>query len=306
MTFTKEITNNDESIPLILLNARSVKNKQDKLEQSILGFPSLPIVLVCETWLACNDSNMLLPCANCFTIYRADRDRAYGGVAILIPKQIPSMLVDKPLQCNEFESVWCRLVLKHGENVDIGMYYRPPRPSNRMMPNKLMDHLNKVVTFKHPTIIAGDFNYPGIEWCNNTPSHQNGQNVFLNYMNDAGFTQLVTFPTRNNNTLDLLLTNEVNLVQNVELGPKLSDHESITATINILSTVVRKTSFRDYKRANFDAANNAIQALNWNAIFHNKQPDQMWSAFMDHISHISTTSIILSLITIFQMLFKLF
>ncbi len=209
-----------------MINAQSIKNKKDKLENLLLGFPCLPILGICETWMKPDESNNLFPLADQYSIYRCDREKGHGGVAILIPGSIPSMAVHKSVQCRDFETIWCRLVMKN-KNVDIGILYRPPRPHNQSMPNKLIDHLKRNIDSRVPTVLAGDFNFSGIDWVNNTSSRQNGQNFFLDYINDSGLSQIVDFPTRKQNTLDLLFINEPHLLQCVELGPKVSDHETI-------------------------------------------------------------------------------
>ncbi len=235
----------------MLLNAQSVKNKKNQLEQLIFGFSTLPILLITETWLKTLDSNMYFACANDYTIYRSDRERGYGGVAVLIPRTIPSAALNRSVQCKDFETVWCRLVLDQ-DNIDIGVIYRPPRPHSPTMPKKLIDHLSYVNNSRNPTIVAGDFNYGGIDWLNNVAARQNGQNDFFEFFNDSGFSQLVNFPTRNQNILDLMFTNEVNLIQGIDIGQKISDHETVVAKLSIQFVSSGKTSFRDYNHADFD------------------------------------------------------
>ncbi len=144
------------------------------------------------------------------------------------------------------------------QNNSIGVIYRPPRPHTPSMPKKLIDHLSFVHNTRNPTIIAGDFNYGGIDWLNNVSSRQNGQNDFFEFFNDSGFSQLVNFPTRNLNILDLIFTNEANLIQGIEIGPKISDHETVIAKLAIQSVSSGKTYFRDYKHADFGAIQNTL------------------------------------------------
>ncbi len=269
----------DISVPIVLLNTQSVKNKKNQLEQLLIGFSTLPILMVTETWLKTLDSNMYFPCANNYTIYRSDREGGHGGVAILIPGTIPSAALHKSIQCKDFETVWCRLVLDKN-NIDLGVIYRPPRPPSPNMPKKLIDHLSFAFDSGNPTIIGGDFNYSGIDWFNNVSSRQNGQNEFLEFFNDSGFSQLVNFPTRNQNTLDLLFTNEDNLIQGTEIGPKISDHETVVAKLSIQSLVSKITQFRDYKHANFENIQAAVVAIDWVTILSDTDPNILWNKFL--------------------------
>ena len=54
--------------------------------------------------------------------------------------------------------------------------------------------------------IAGDLNLPCIDW-NFYTSGSSLSNIFLDFILEFGFTQLVDFPTRGQNTLDVFLTN---------------------------------------------------------------------------------------------------
>ncbi len=259
--FESKVTKNlvIDTIPIVFINSQSVKNKKDDLERLILGYNRLPILCLCETWLAKGESNMLLPLSNCYSVFRSDRERGYGGVAIMIPKPIPALETGKSTQCNNFETVWVQLTFSH-KPIFIGMIYRPPRPHCQSMPYALINHIKSCLKPEVPTIIGGDFNY-SINWADNTSNNQNGQNHFLEFINDNGLSQLVTFPTRHQNLLDLVFTNEANLIQAVEAGPKISDHETVSAQLTIERIVSEKITYRDFKSANFAAVNNAFSLL---------------------------------------------
>lgn len=91
-------------------------------------------------------------------------------------------------------------------------FYGPPDQT-------IVDYLDKAKEklsylrkrFKHAVlIIGGDFNLPDIDWSNNTVSskfypHRVNQ-TFLNLHQDLGLEQVVDFPTRKDNTLDLIFT----------------------------------------------------------------------------------------------------
>ena len=52
-------------------------------------------------------------------------------------------------------------------------------------------------------------------------------------MNDHGLEQMVHFPTREKNTLDLILTTLPGLFQDVHSPAKLSDHDIVSGTLKI-------------------------------------------------------------------------
>ncbi len=151
---------------------------------------------------------------------------------------------------------------------------------------KLIHHFSYVISLvlpsRNPTITAGDFNYGGIDWLNNVSSRQNGQNDFLEFFNDSGFSQLVNFPNRNQNILDLVFTNEDNLIQGIEIGPKISDYETVIAELSIQSVSFGKSYFRDYKHADFGVIQNALKVIDWATILTDDDPNISWKSFLKY------------------------
>ena len=254
------------------------------MESIIVNFDILPIIFLVETWLRKDEVITFLPFVNLYTVYRSDREKGHGGVAIFVPKTLPSTVIAKGIVCKEFESIWCRLILSK-KNIDLGVIYRPPRRHSEVMPRKMNEHIQNSLKGSNPTIIFGDFNYGDIDWQNNTSPNQNGQNIFLNFMNDVGFSQLIDFPTRNLKILDLLFINEPNLVQSVDIGPKISDHETVTAVVTIQVKANEKVKFRDFKNADFTTIAKDLVSVNWEKIFCHKSTNEMWISFVEIISH---------------------
>ena len=59
-------------------------------------------------------------------------------------------------------------------------------------------------------------------------------------MNDHGLEQMVHFPTREKNTLDLILTTLPVQFEDVHSPDKLSDHDIISGTLNIFIPPIKK------------------------------------------------------------------
>ena len=55
----------------------------------------------------------------------------------------------------------------------------------------------------------------------------------IDIMNDHGLEQMVHFPTREKNTLDLILTTLPGQFQDVHSPDKLSDHDIVSGTLKI-------------------------------------------------------------------------
>ena len=57
--------------------------------------------------------------------------------------------------------------------------------------------------------------------------------MLIGIMNDHGLEQLVHFPTREKNTLDLILTSLPGQFQEIHSPDKLSDHDVVSGTLKV-------------------------------------------------------------------------
>ena len=85
--------------------------------------------------------------------------------------------------------------------------------------------------------LCGDFNLPDINWDSNTiTGHQYSlsmNQLFLDLFCDLGLTQTVDKPTRENNILDLFLTNNNNLIKSCSVVSGTSDHHVVVVESNV-------------------------------------------------------------------------
>ena len=111
----------------------------------------------------------------------------------------------------------------------------------------------------------GDFNYPDICWKNNTAAHISSIK-FLECVEDCFLIQMLDVPTRNEALLDLLLTNQENLLCNISISDSLgcSDHNIVEFGI-LLSTLKAstKTKVLDFRRANFIPLRAQLGGILW-------------------------------------------
>ncbi len=78
----------------------------------------------------------------------------------------------------------------------------------------------------------GDFNFPSIDW---SMQSANGTDItFLDLIDDLYVFQHVTFPTREHNSLDLVITSDPSMVSHIQSIGALgsSDHESILCNVH--------------------------------------------------------------------------
>ena len=86
-------------------------------------------------------------------------------------------------------------------------------------------------------VIMGDFNYPNIDW-NNLHTTRDGLDFMILIM-DNFLCQHVNFPTRENNILDLFISSDPTIVNNLQCVGKLgsNDHVLILAELNFKTCV---------------------------------------------------------------------
>ena len=87
--------------------------------------------------------------------------------------------------------------------------YRPPMSDETYMDCVKNALLTSCHMFsKMPIWIGGYIDLPDIEWStDHQPLHTHDQLLFFNASTNTGLQQIVNFSTRNNNTLDVVLTN---------------------------------------------------------------------------------------------------
>ena len=105
---------------------------------------------------------------------------------------------------------------------------------------------------KLPSVhVLGDFNFKDIDWpyrlnkSGSTLSQSEGK-ILIDIMNDHGLEQMVHFPIREKNILDLILTTLPGQFQDVHSPDKLSDHDIVSGTLKIFIPPVKKPRRKVY------------------------------------------------------------
>ena len=129
-----------------------------------------------------------------------------------------------------------------------------------------------------------------IDWSNLCSPSDGVHDTLLNFTVQQGYSQLVTQPTRNNNILDLLLTNEPVSICDVSVQEPFStsDHCQVCFKVFVeqLSNEEKYSNgdsyFRCWNAADYDSMSAYFSTINWDRLFsYNLTVDSMWSAFSD-------------------------
>ena len=200
-----------------------------------------------ETWM---DEEMVGdPEIKGYKLYRGDRShREGGGTAIYIKEEFEAQKIAE-LSTNEVEMVAVFIEKLNILNIVI---YRPPNSQGKNFLEilKTVKEILKKTKAPEPTIIiTGDFNFPFLEWkrgrhggCEWKKKTETGatreeklQFERLNEeMDNLGLVQAIEESTRGKNTLDLIYTNEISMIIQVEvIKSNLSDHDRVELTTNI-------------------------------------------------------------------------
>ena len=141
--------------------------------------------------------------------------------------------------------------------------------------------------FSESTILAGDLNFPFIEWdeegdsvifqkrSGSTKDEQTQFENLLNLTDNHLLEQTISEPTRNDNILDLVFTNNSEMTTNPVVHPvpkSLSDHKLISAEIPIKEKIKETIKPREKlhifnywsSKAKWDKMNEHLSNHNWN------------------------------------------
>ena len=145
-----------------------------------------------------------------------------------------------------------------------------------------MSEILSVTKIPEPTVIvSGDFNFSFVEWIREenggcrweekarsgaTKERRKQFEKLIEEMDRFNLVQIIEEATRMKNTLDLIFTNEVAMITNVDVNKSnLSDHDLVELTTNI------KTDKTQIK-ANINNENEKEQSF-WDLNFHNEEID---------------------------------
>ena len=249
-----------------------------------------------------------------FKIFRGDRKgKKNGGTAIYLYEKLEA---DQLCELSHEKCEMVAINIHAIQTINI-VVYRPPgtklKEFNTIL-NKLQD-LFKQLAKPNPTLIlTGDFNFPFVKWKrlpNNSCSWEYKANTnattdekqqfekLINLCNNQCMLQMIEEPTREENTLDLIFTNEINIATTIEVNKtKLSDHDCIEVSTNYivmeqpesnetkeLKCTLKSLNFRT-EQLNWKEINKSIKEKPWREIFGTKDTIEGYKEFDKEISNI--------------------
>ena len=240
----------------------------------------VPVIAIYESWIKphITDAQIQIPHYN---VFRADRiGRQRGGALVYIHNDLPTSneTIYDDSQC---QAVFCTLP---SSNTIIASVYRPPDTTvdcTEKLLTFMSNYIKEATITKHmDIIITGDLNLPGISWDDLTITRDESMksaHLLLSFMSENLLSQYVTVPTRNNNILDLFITNNTNLPLHIESeDTNLSDHRILSVltqqTLKPLPPKGKPTfpahTFRNLKlqKSNIPEIKKHLQSVNWDEL----------------------------------------
>ncbi len=189
----------------------------------------------------------------------------------------------------KYDTVYVEQETSKHNKMTIGTVYRPPK-QQAADDAALYDEIH-TITQNRQSVIIGNFDCSNIDW---TTMHGDREgNRLLEMLEDTFLTQIVTQPTRENNSLDLVLVSDSNLTRECQVGEKLDgcDHHLIRLKIRTDHELTENTSkIPDYKRANFKLARDLLTQTTLD--YTNLTPvEGAWNGFKNKLIEVEGTTV---------------
>ncbi|ORD93263.1 RTJK, partial [Enterospora canceri] len=239
------------------------------------------IIGVTESWLDTSNRDYIAEFQlSGYTIFSCERENRIGGGVILYIHSSLHPISIKTEPINGVDTVFIELKNNASRKI-LGLIYRPPGRSAEI-DRLLFESISETIS-QCETIIMGDFNLPVARWGNPLRSHT-GHDLYTNLL-ESELHQHVHEPTRDLNTLDLILSTSKDLVSNVNVGPVFSssDHRIITFNLRMKEIKVNDSKERvpNYQRANFTRMRIILEDTDWSELLSESESDidKSWEAF---------------------------
>ena len=244
-------------------------NKIDELELYIVE-EKPDLICITESWTNETIGDAEINFSG-YTLFRKDRKNRVGGGVLLYVRNNIKAVHRTDLENEVCEVVWCEL--QDGkERTLIGVCYSPSCNVNE--DNELFKMLGNVRD--RNTIVVGDFNFGEIDWMSQVATGQS--QMFLDCVNDNFLHQHVELETRDQNILDLVLSTEENMVQDLEVGEPFgnSDHCIIRWKLAINKEIDVEKKMHNYFKADYDKIREEAKGIDWMDLIEEDSINKDW------------------------------
>lgn len=267
---------------VIHLNVRSLLPKLD-LVKIWAKSTDTDILVLSETWLTKSISDKDISIKG-YNVFRCDRPRKGGGLAIYIKNRFQATLISSISLCKQFEFLALKLELLKGHFITVVGCYRPPSASSEALAS--LNNLLSTLDFNE-ILLTGDLNW---DWLSPI------SDSFKSTCDSFNLTQLIDSPTRPNlkspeksSLLDLFLTNSPHKYSEIGVfANDLSDH-CVIATVRqakLPKTRPRIVLKRQFKHFCEQAFHHDLWHIDWTKISLINDVELAWKFFHDVFTNI--------------------
>ena len=290
---------------LILYNVNGLYPKSNQAKVPFLNELSKevkpPLMCCVETKLDAEVMDSEIKIEN-YNISRTDRkNRSGGGVAIYH---------EEVLNCTTLLSLSntvCEVLIieVHNNDTVVCLIYRPPDCVYEEFKDILKETMKILDDHRNSDIILlGDLNFPEIKWSDQEPRsvHSSGDKrlqieALLNLTDDLFLNQLITKPTRGDNTLDLLFTNITDSLYDFtsSKSSNFSDHNLLELKLTAphptyspadSSSKIVKNKL-NYHKADFNKIKLDLKDIGWKDILEGKSVSEQLDSILETVNEVS-------------------
>lgn len=275
-TMIRVLANITKGLKVTHINAQSLHCKIDEFRY-VFENSNIDVICVSETWFRYNTTDNVYELQG-YRLFRADRIKHAGGVAIYVKNGIKCKVIKKSECGDETEHIF--LEISNGlEKILLGNIYRPNRYIN-IAP--LISSLSTLTLNYSNILISGDFN------SNILVEKSLTDEMLAIGLKPVNSSIPTHFSATVNTLLDIFFTNDTSnsLLYDQLSVPAFSKHDLIYTTFKFNITLHNPDEtyqYRDFKNIDYDELNYAVYNTNWNHVFDLVSVDEQVSFLQDNV-----------------------
>ena len=262
------------------------------------------ILMLNETWLKKSIKKSELFSLETYKIFRLDRTahthpidpsnptkfrKNGGGVLIVVRRDLDIISTKLEFKCAG-EILGITLTFNDGKKIILCCFYRVGTLGIDNH-NEFRNYIKKARARRgvKGIIIAGDLNFPKINW-EDYSSPDSVDQLFLDTFSNLELEQLINVPTHSRgNILDLLLTDKPSFISGIKISdislPCKSDHFCVSFQIKckFKRLKIPKREVYNYKKADWAAINSGLNSIDWENEFIHGDIHENWCHFKDSL-----------------------
>ena len=228
-------------------------------------------------------------------------DNTGRGTIMYVHKSITYKQIEVKIGNKEFhEAILIEVNLANADKLLCACLYRRGE-SNGENNELLLETIQHIYNMNYThVLIMGDLNFRDIDWESSTTVRNNTADIsfqFIECLRDCYLFQHVQEPTRqrgtdNPSTLDVLLTNEENMIADLEVAAPLgkSDHSVLKFKFQCYMEKEPPILKTMYHKGDYMALNKKLKEVNWTKAFSDSRDDvnKQWAIFKQIYSEAET------------------